>query len=527
MSWGLNFLLQLGLDTAARRGWIFVVEHVPEYPGTIPGWRISSHPVDTSGFPGPSPFVFAPIQSAISISGTRAGPPTWSDSPSSATITLALDRTSFASLLSIGIRGNMCKIKCGHAGLDYAFYEDIYAGTITAIQGVPPTMVLTVQTLALGMRARFAGTGAATVQPFYSLGETAANTVVDATSYTAGDTDIELTDDIVEFNDNGNGVVIVTGDGGSEFKLKVTGPAVGTGPYLYPVDTSNPQLGNALDDATSGNAVRRGALLEGHPLSIWLKCATSTGTGGNGTYDVYEDAWGWELPVGCIEVGDIESIRDNWMAVGAGTYDVEFVVTEPVADGTAFWRDFLTQYGAWMVDRQGRLTIRAGLYPDEPAFVTATLDLQEVGTLRKWGQVLYWDPRMHTTYLAVTVADGWGTTSSSFIGASFQRPVKGVKNLQLEDVFSNSSAITTEVVDRVGPWWSVRMTIMTVRVTMFTGAPLCAGDHVEVITDEVPLNNGVYPNPAPAIVLQASPKWSGGEPSVELVLGFIPLTRLP
>lgn len=159
-----------------------------------------------------------------------------------------------------------------------------------------------------------------------------------------------VVDDLAKFlrETGDDGLVRIQKDDGSWYYATYTGTSGG--------DTLTGVTPDVLDtdaEVVTGNRIHPVPWLYGHPIAIWEKSLTSTGTGLNGSRDDYPKSWGFALTDTYVDAID--------MALWQDASEDSFIYLWPDDGGSNDFRDFEIQ-GDWYAWFTG-ITRNLGFYP--------------------------------------------------------------------------------------------------------------------------------------------------------------------
>ena len=107
--------------------------------------------------------------------------------------------------------------------------------------------------------------------------------------------------------------------------------------------------------------------LYGHVDDILRRILTSTGTGANGSHDVYPASWGFGIPYTWIDESDMQTWADAIFDLDAsGTTSTQFwstIIDAPIENAASWLSGWLAAAGVWLVTRQGEISIRCAQNP--------------------------------------------------------------------------------------------------------------------------------------------------------------------
>ena len=339
-------------------GWSDAFEAALSSPAVALMWRVESWRIGTG--PGREGWQAASCQAASTggawdrlvlpprITGSTVTPQSWRCSVGAAQVVVAAPSACHQWL----VRGSFLRIYVGVVGLGggAAGMELAWAGMVDTITQRGGLVQIDGLDLFAALKSRITRT-ALELELFYNA--SGATTVKAGSPYVAGDTTLHVTSTAgFERQSGGNGAVKVVPDSGDAFYLRWS---ASTGTTLTVESTAF--HGTVAGAASAGQAVTEVALLEGHPIDIARRVLTSTGTGSNGTHDVYPGGWGLGIPWAAIDDTDIA--RTKLRASGVSGMDWSVLVEGEVTDGLGWLAGLLETGGLVLAMCQGRITVRA------------------------------------------------------------------------------------------------------------------------------------------------------------------------
>lgn len=371
----------------------------------------------------------------VEVAGQNLKPRGWTGSVGGFTVGLVGDLLPWSRKL---VRGTIVRVRMGLGGPGSTRWETVATGQVRNIRGRPPRWRLECLDLFSAARQRLER-GLFEPKLFTGIGSTESLTsarTVGATSYPVGST--------AGFGreTGGSGAFLVESSSGAYLRKWTA-----AGPTAFTVDGSSPFMGTTDVGASSGTTIREVAYLEGHPVDIARKVLCSRGSGTNGPWDVLPSAWGLGFSHNLLDHDDIEATKRLLQVPGG--YVAQWAQTEPVADAFGWLQGFLAPFGLFLAQRQGRITIRAGMAThraasrrDSGIHITDS-DIDEVLSYEAYDNghpVEYLDARVFTR--------GWASTPSTYDAATL--PAQPYLDYDLSDrVFENAANVGTELYHRL------------------------------------------------------------------------------
>lgn len=402
---------------------------------------------------------------------------------------------------NVGVRGEIVQLRVGAAGWDVEQFQVVALGQITALDRAGPYWRLQVRDLVGGLVGRWT-----TLQDEHSLFYGLNSTTL-ASDYNGGAT-MSLTSG-AGFVDNDDGIYLVQvhPTSGSPYLVSATSRSGGTlsGCTAGVLDTT-------YVPAVAGDTVDEAALVEGHPIEVARKLLLSTGGGSNGPHDVLPASWGFGLPSGLVDEGDMDAFI-GLTAVSGTDWEVSSV--QPQETPVDWMTGWLQEAGMFISQHQGRLTVRAGLGPDVPD-TPGRLQLSDADIVSLDGYSS-WDPAHSVEYWQAQVTDRQNTGYVRQEDLS-TRPAQKNRAIQLNRV--NGTDWAQEVLQRIGPYW-LRVPERVRITTLGWGAGVASmGDAVAVstrhLTPRLHGAGGVFDGQN-LLMVGGGPNWFGATSTVDLV----------
>ena len=303
------------------------------------------------------------IGAVVSTGAGRITPGSWNFTQGGFTVEVVGD---ISEILNLVQRGNLARLLMGFGDWDLSDYQPVAIGALQSISGIYPNYVFQFKDLITHLQTRhtattnelalFAAIDGATT------GVRVSTTIRALTSYTVGDTVLNLTDK-TGFDHGDKGAVIIDNGVDDPFFLTFTGTA--TSPdRLTGVGTSNVHDTVRVASPT-GSTVTLAAWVGEHPCDFSRQILSSTGAGSNGAYDNLPKTWGlavWDEWIDHDDINQIKSVIGN----KAGTDHNWSVIVEESQDNAIGWlAAVLAPAGIWLCMRQGQITMRAAQNPNE------------------------------------------------------------------------------------------------------------------------------------------------------------------
>lgn len=328
-------------------------------------------------------------------------------------------------------------------------------------------------------------------------------------NYNPGDTTVEVASTAgAETLSGGLYLIEVTPDSGDPFFLTATGTDVG--PIRFKGVSATAILGGtaAAATATAGNSsVRICAYLERNPVDAALVTLTSTGTGGNGSYDVGPASWGYGMPFEHIDQGDCLTTR-SIITPSSGSEDWDIYSTTLQDDGATWLQSILGPGGMFIADRQGQLTIRCAPGLNDISYGLHTLTDREIISVNSYSR---WDPSQPAEYGAYRTLTASGSAITQLEQLE-SRPAIRSRWVQMPFIGQNESAWRIALNSRLSRLSTMIPEAFEVTVSGWRLAGLCMGDRLLLQSRLLRLQDL-----GPAMVLSVQPDWMGGTTKIRAV----------
>jgi len=267
-------------------------------------------------------------------------------------------------------------------------------------------------------------------------------------------------------------------------------------------------------------------LLVGAPVDIAWKVLVSTGGGANGGSDTLPAEWGLGLPSSWLDDQSRRDLYRHPLAV-SGSQNWSVIVHDEVDDAMGWIRELLKPAGIWLTMSRGAIAARcaqilhgAGTSTVHTGTVITASDIVRISDYQAWSSQVPVEYRLLQVSPAGGVSVGRPTT---YVWGSAPTEIR--KELDLPHVWANTTAITTNVAERLSPWWTRVPETMDIECGGWRLAHLTDGDVVDLDLsdmDGVVTRMGVAGGYTrwPALVTAARPAWGGS--SVRLSLAWYP-----
>jgi hypothetical protein len=233
-------------------------------------------------------------------------------------------------------------------------------------------------------------------------------------------------------------------------------------------------------NAAIGSVVEFVPFVYGDIRQFVARILTSTGSGGNGAYDVLPRDWGYALRDGLeIDVADIFSSVNDALAPGsAGANDIEAIVDPLPADGGQWLTGILQGFGAFLTLQQGLLTLRCAQDIRPQSRATARVQrLRVTDAQAVEGPAVEQATWSNLTYGPVGIKSTSGTTTGA--APASQYPMGGLKVYDVtEYLWSNETAMRAAAADRLSVWANVLPEVISADFAGLWHWTLCPGDVV-------------------------------------------------
>ena len=432
MGWSSEFIQMISSERVTP---IYVVEAVA-LTGSIRGtWQISTH-----ASYGAAIISHEGVQGSSGIELTLR---TWRTRFGSWSVMLVGDIGSFLRTVA---KGQIVRMLIGFPGWPIEKFEPVALGQVWNIIRAGDGYRLDVRSIQSALRTRLTTTD--NENALYDDILDSAATNVATTNYTVGLGTLSVSSAAaIKRQDDGSGtlkgVVGVTDNSGDLFFLSFTGISgndlTTTVGDLYGTDDAAADI---------GNTVFTRAYWDDHPLDMIRRVLLSTGTQG-GDWKWGLETWGYGLGDALIDHTETDKWRQRSQPA-SGSDDWEFVATEQT-NGFEWLESVIAPGGHFITIRQGRIIGACVLDPYRQSVTTALTitdaDIDQVVTHE------FWDTRLTLEYNRVIV-DGENEASSGVTttGEASAMPAESFTKVILPHVWSNVTAIETEIGNRVAPW---------------------------------------------------------------------------
>jgi hypothetical protein len=320
--------------------------------------------------------------------------------------------------------------------------EPVALGVVRAIGGNERVTTVQFWDLMTALKGRLT-TDSSKLKLFYD----AYGATVLAGDYTPGDGTIDLVDaSVLQQGASGGGCIKV--QAATPFYLTYTGVSTNQLTGVSAAGTFSTTESAALTGVTVSNVV----WLTGHPFDIARQVLTSGGGGGD--YDVLPDDWGIGLSTDLFDHDDCDLWEQKVQAAtGSTSWDVLVDPSSSSYDGEndalSWLQGILSPAGLWIAQRQGRLTLRAGLNPYSLTEYSDTITESDVIS---WDWEA-WDSSLQE-YGGISVTSGSGGTTIPTVDSEGIRtaPAQAGYAYTLSWVHGNEPAQRAEVGDRLHFW---------------------------------------------------------------------------
>jgi hypothetical protein len=297
---------------------------------------------------------------SIRITGTRVIPQRWSVSFGGFSLQLSGD---IRRILPKMRRGQIAVLSCS---INRSTFQNLAIGSLDSLSGQRGLFSLRFKDLLSALQTSLdtrAGTVFSDTDPphfslFYEVGRTTTTT----SNFLVSDTTINLSDASFFKKAGSRGIARVTG-GSEDFYIFWTGS---TGTTLTGCTTATYNNKLRTGTAPSGSTVTYCAWLEGTPLEIIASILTSTGTGNNGSYDLYPVEWsiGGKIDKQIFDLSDAVRGSIQITRSDSGVYDLGIAIESPLTNGFRSLVDIFLTVGIFPVYRQDSISIRACTDPE-------------------------------------------------------------------------------------------------------------------------------------------------------------------
>lgn len=337
MAWSHRFLSALAQGRAPDR---FLVESFALRTGQRQGWAVGSH-----ASLGAPPLLLA---EGLEVSGGEVDTQGWGSTFT--TFSFAVSALPQANSLPAIRRGDLVQIRAGFAGWTAAELEPIARGQVYEVSRQRSGVYL-VRCRDLVSALSGFGTG------WPDLGTP--NTL--ASHYEAGHTSMTLgSTDVFEREGTNDGLILVTPTSGTPFYRRWSAKTA----TVLTIEADDPVLATDDANANSGSTAAPCLLIDAtHPISATIKILLSTGAGTAGPSDTLPASWGLGLSRALVDEADAALWTGRTTQDGYGAEGWIMYADARQTSALAWLQPILASGGFFLTQRQGALTVRAGIDP--------------------------------------------------------------------------------------------------------------------------------------------------------------------
>lgn len=516
--WGGSFQ---DLCRQSQRTLVLSARRLRFYEGLDKPWQVSTHALS-----GHRPDI---AEGGLTFDPQSVQPRTWESSAGGFTVTVQGETTARYTLQRLAL-GSLIGIYAGRGTADPDAHSRVAMGQVVSFEWRGNQLVVKCAGIQAALRSRPYSDGDVEGEGRGLLFAGAGEATTLASDYTAGDGTVHLTSAaIMQFQAGGAGRALMTlTDSGDSFYIAYTG--------ISGNDLTGCSAAGGVDfdiAAADPHTITNVAHLQEHPVKLISKVLLSTGTanfgtgaaGTNGALDTLPATWGYGFARDMVDEQGFSRVRRNVVKAASGSYAWNLLVKEPEPTALSSIRTWLAAHGAFLVQRQGQISIRAAQDPNEPRdalFYSITDEL-----LSSWSFFPV-DENLAGQY---TDSNTDLESASSYAGPIYFRslPFLGTVTRQLQGlVKSNTGPIGTEITERLGPWDCRCPALLRGTWAGLDYADLCPGDLVHVSTPRLRLflpemaATGAVLNRTPGMVTAHQVDWLRG--TVSLDIHFLPST---
>ena len=510
MAWSNGFTAKLQGDTIRPR-WLLEVFQWGNHAGIPGGVTLKSDGSSLISIEG------------VSISGAELQLRDWDTSFGSWAVDVVGPASAFFPSMQ---RGQVYRLRLGFPGWSEGDYQTVAIGMLKNIKGKYRTFRLSFGDPVSSLKSRI-DTGADQWSLFY--GTPASTSLKSGTSYTAADSFLRVASNTgFEKEDDGGGtllggvVITSTSDPSARVLLEYAGTSTDTTSDRF--DTTSIAYGSFDEDvAQAGSSVAEVYFVEDHPLDFAAKVLCSTGANDAAGFDTLPDSWGFGINQEYLDLDDMAAFKAQ-ASPSSGVDDMQFISETEQLDPVGWLEGELKSVGFFLTMRQGLLTARAVLNPNQHAVTSADINDTSILALRSWQAYDTSTPFEYNDYVTQ-----WDNNADSNPATLTQS--EGIKSLPAKD------SITNDVVGRIQPnaanWrpelnarladWHNRIPERLELVVRLYWAKLAPGDIVTVTSSSIqgrlPSTRDGY-SQRPCLVLKVDTDWLRG--SVSLTLSTLP-----
>lgn len=344
-----------------------------------------------------------------------------------------------------------------------------------------------------------------------------------AASVAGAATFIDVTD-ASDFRTDGQGVgaVQITADDGSTYYATYTsitaGGGAGGSDRLNGATVAT--FGSTHSATANGNTITEVMYTSAHPLKVIRRILTSTGLGTNGPDDILPESWGMGIPTEYVAERDIQQHIDLTQPA-SGTAAWHWVQPTAIDDPQVAIQQWAGGGGFFVTQHRGDLTARALLRPwltQSPAHFVLTDDMIVPDSI----QYEAWDPDFPVEYTRARMYYGDGTFNADGSDSETDHiPARVFNGHTMGGIYSDSSnetAITTEVINRIGHWDIRVPEKLSFQLRGWWPGQASVGETCDLQVTLLVSRDGSSFVGRRALVTRCSPDWFGATTEIELVV---------
>lgn len=416
----------------------------------------------------------------VSPMSVELGLRSWDVSLGSWTVKLTRD---IGALREWVTRGTGVRLKVGFQGMKPAEFETVQLGVLRNISWDGDGFILQVGDILSALQARPVTSGDPRL--FHSL----STTTVGTGGFSGSGTTLDVTSTAgfeKETTGAQRGLLRITGNSGNTFFLEWTG--INSATQFAVVDANH--MNTTREAASAGNLVEEVAYSRGSPIRHALRVLTSTGTdGANGSNDKLPAAWGLGIDHAMVDAAD--AMTFNALTKPSTGSSVTFLnELEPQDNPLAWLVGHLQQAGYFLAIRQGQITVRAALNPNNDvnpgtnAIGIAAINDDDIVRVLEYDA---WDPATPVQYqkFAVRSGDGSRSTTTRSGGVDSAPAVQEYEADVSKIVHANETNWRTAIRDRLEDWYLEVPERIRLELAGWRRAGLAVGDVVELTTRRI------------------------------------------
>lgn len=430
-------------------------------------------------------------------------PGEWSTVSSQARIAVT-SRSDFRGQIR---RGQLAQIRMGFSGWSLSDFQPVFIGHIQDVpQAGPNGWAIDLRGITSSFSTRFNDDSSFDQYLFRNF----PNTTTLAANYTAGAATVQVSSVVgIERETGGNYIFAITPTGGSTFYLTATGTAVG--PLRYTGVSATAILGTTAVNATSGDAVAHGYMVNDSPTDIIRKLLVSY-NGDNGPYDTLPESWGIGMPSAFIDHNDIDNIEAAINPGGGSGWHYAGFTSN--SDVMSVLQAIMQPAGLYFTERQGNLTIRWGSALRDTELSRRVINERDIVALESYNS---YSPQHPVEYRSVRSFTS-SAIPSSLVEEITSRPILSNYDITLPYISDNQSAWRDFINTNLGPWKTRIPEVVSLTLTGWAFAGLCPGSYVVInCRDLMPRDRTAN---AEWYVLSCQPDWFGS--TTKLIAAKVP-----